>query len=339
MAKVNRQMLILYALLTLGQMHAHPSWGIVVDDNHNIYFADLFHHGVGSVWKLTANGELQLLLRDFHAHNVNLDADGNLITANGEGLQYMVRISPAGHQDTLIQSNDYREFNGGNAAITPRGQIFFGAEKYLWRINEIQQKEKIGDFEFGWNQTVFADRDGNYYGPDIGGGIGRVIKINPDGMATVFADELITKFDRPWDPHFEVLLGMAEGCGGAIYIAEVAGKRIIRMTDHGEAETYYTAEGYWVPSGLTFHECDAYILEFEDHQGYHGPRIVRLTAEGGKSVVFDYDTYQRGQFPGIPAQEPRHRGDWLAIFGMAGMAILILTLVRYSRRRVIPRIR
>lgn len=39
-------------------MNAHPAWGILVDKDRNIYFADIAHKGMGYVRKLTNKGEL-----------------------------------------------------------------------------------------------------------------------------------------------------------------------------------------------------------------------------------------------------------------------------------------
>ena len=44
--------LVLIAANYYSLLMAHPSWGIVVDSEENIYFADIFHNGRGSIWKL-----------------------------------------------------------------------------------------------------------------------------------------------------------------------------------------------------------------------------------------------------------------------------------------------
>lgn len=296
-----KYILILTFLLSISQItNAHPSWGIVVDKNKNIYFADIAHNGMGSVWKLTNKGKLELLFENFHAHNVSLDTDGNLITAHGENNHTMVRLNTNGTIDTLYHRLNHKEFNGGNCTYTPFGEIVFASENYLWRVNKYGDKEKISKYEFGWNQTLYADEDGNYYAPDIGDGIGKLIQINSNGIATVIAQNLITKSNRPYDKHADILMGITRGCDGNIYIAELAGQRIIKIKGLGKTETFYTSSGDWTPTGIDFFLGDAYILEYKEKNGHKGPRIIKIDESGNKTELFNYDTYEKEGFYHLP---------------------------------------
>ena len=130
---------IIFMMLTFNfsYLSAHPSWGIVVGKNRTVYFADLFHNERGSVWKLSKDGHLELLLSDFHAHNVSLDASGNLVTAHGEGDHTMIRIKTDGSMDTLYHTLDHNQFFGGNCTFSIQGEIIFGIEKFIWKIKFI----------------------------------------------------------------------------------------------------------------------------------------------------------------------------------------------------------
>lgn len=327
--------LVFTALIISFQLAAHPSWGIVVDKKRNIYFADITHNGRGSVWKVTNEGELILLLQDFHAHNVNLDSEGNIVTAHGEmDEHYMVRLKKDGSIDTLVNANDYTIFNGGNSFYTPKGEIIFQAENYFWRLNEKGIREKISDHKFEWNQTIFTDSKGNYYGPDIGDGKGQLVKIDPEGNATVIAENLITKFDdRTYDKHNDVLMGITEGCEGNIYIAELAGQRVIKVMEDGSTETYYKSEGNWEPSGLDFFAGDAYVLEYEDHHGLHGPQIVKIDEAGKKEIIFNYDQYQKESTESVPTIENNssNRPIWMYLLSGALIILIVYWLIRNRR--------
>ena len=289
--------LVLCTFLFLFPSLAHPPWGIVVDQHRNIYFADIMHNGMGTVWKLTHKGELIPLLRDFHAHNVSLDTNGNLITAHGENNHTLIRMHPQGQMDTLMHEEDYTEFNGGNCTWTPLGEIVFGAKKHLWRINEKGKREQLSNYTFAWNQTVFADGQGNYYGPDIGDSLGTLIKINPSGKAEVLATNLITKLTRPYQPHNDILMGMTEGCDGHLYIAEMAGQRIIKLLGDQQTETFYQSESHWFPTAIDFFAGDAYILEFKSKGGHEGPQVIKVDEAGNKSILFNYDQHKKGMAP------------------------------------------
>ena len=185
---MNKFILIVLCFCFAIGMEAHPSWGIIVDKNRNIYFADISHNQRGSLWKLHANGTL----------------------------------------DTLYHSLDFNQFFGGNATYAPNGKIYFGIKKH-----------KVSNKKLEWNQTIYADEEENIFVPDIGVGNGILVKIDKFGKAETIATNLISRLDRPKDKHNDVLLGTTKGCDGQIYIAEVAGQRIIKILDNGKTQTFY----------------------------------------------------------------------------------------------------
>lgn len=299
-------LLIVTCTLASNMVSAHPSWGIVVDKNRDIYFADIMHHDRGSVWKLSHDGELELLFKDFHAHNVSLDRNFNLVTAYGEmDTHYMVRLNSDGSIDTLSYANDYTLFNGGCCTYSSKGEIIFNANHFLWRLTKKGEKEKISDHHFEWTQTVYADDEGNYYAPDIGDGKGKLIRIDSNGVAQIIARNLITKSSKPYDKHADVLMGITKGCDGHMYIAELAGKRIIRIVNDSTVETFYTSSGGWVPTGIDFFSGDAYILEYN---GQEGPRIIKVDESGNKTQLFNYDDHHNE--PARPSQHPTQEKRW-----------------------------
>jgi sugar lactone lactonase YvrE len=276
-----------------------------------------------------------LLLSDFHAHNVSLDTDGNLVTAHGEGHHTMVRVAGNKVTDTLFTSLSFEEFNGGNCTYTSNGDIIFGIEHFLWRIDKDGKKSKLSDFRFEWNQTVFSDTEGNYYAPDIGRDHGAVIKIDPEGNGRVIATNLISNLDREYDKHNDVLLGIGKDTSGWLYIAETAGKRIIKFNEEGEQHTFYTSERDWFPNGITFFNGDAYILEVKMDNGYEGPRIKRISSDGASEVIFNYDTYKNPEstISNNKEEEDNVNLIWLYI-GLIGIVVVALVIYRKLRAPV-----
>lgn len=323
--KTLKYILTLVVHLVISQnIDAHPSWGIVVDKNKNIYFADIAHNGMGSVWKLTNKGELKLLLSDFHAHNVSLDKYGNLITAHGESPHTLVRIRQNGNIDTLYQTNDYKEFFGGNSTWSARnGKIVYGLRehKYLREIDQNGSQKNIGDYEFIWNQSVYVAPDGTIYATEIGRDNGCVVKIDTNGTASFIAKNLITKLDREKDIHNDILLGITEGCDGNIYVAETAGRRVVKIINNGDIETFYKSENNWTPTAIDFFSGDAFILEYKDGSQDTGPRIIRIDESGLRSVIFNYDTYEKGEI--IPTNQGNNMFWWIGVLAIIAMSITI----------------
>ncbi|MBT8263212.1 MAG: hypothetical protein KJO05_10345 [Bacteroidia bacterium] len=334
--KILLRILFLIIFFITGSMtlNAHPAWGIVIDAEANIYFADIFHNGRGSVWKLHKNGTLELLLKDFHSHNVSLDHDGNLVTAHGEQHHTMVRLLGNKVSDTIYTSENFEEFNGGNCTYTIDGDIIFGISNYLWRIDKDGTKSKLSDFRFEWNQTIFSDGEGNYYAPDIGRDNGAVIKIDKLGNSMVVATNLISRLDREYDRHNDVLLGIGKDDQGSLYIAETAGKRIIKFSETGEKETFYTSGGDWFPNGITFYSGEAYILEVKMDNGYEGPRITKLLKDGTSEVIFNYDTHKNPVTSG--SSKNRDEEELNLIWFYLGLALIIIVVLLLYRRLNIP---
>ena len=329
---MNRLGLLLCLILLSGNLSSHPSWGLERDSEGNLYFADIMHNERGSVWKLTPDGELKLLLSDFHAHNVSLDGLGNLISAHGEEHHTMVRLNRDGSIDTLISRNDERQFFGGNCTFAPWGEIIFCIEGYIWRVDQDGNREKVNNHKLGWNQCLMADRDGYIYAPDIANGRGELWKLGIRGGEQLIATDLITKFeDREYDRHNDVLLGMAQDQNRNTYICEKAGQRVIKIGLEGATETFYIANGNWFPTGLCFANGTAYILEYEEGGNHGGPRITRRNANGSSDIIFDYNAYQEpAKSEGGIVENPRLKNPgWpVVLLFISGIVLVVFVLTK-----------
>ena len=64
--------------------------------------------------------------------------------------------------------------------------------------------------------------------------------------------------------------------------------------DNQKTETFYTSSDGWFPTGVDFFSGNAYILEYKSKSGHEGPRIVKIDESGVKTILFNYDNYQKG---------------------------------------------
>ena len=325
--------LIFIGVFIIQTSNAHPAWGIVVDKYKNIYFADIGHNGMGSVWKLTNKGKLKLLLQNFHAHNVSLDKENNLITAHGETPHTLVRVRQNGMIDTLYHTIDYKEFFGGNCAWSANnGKVIYGLRehKYLRELDTNGTQKNIGDYEFKWNQSIYVSPDGTIYATEIGVDNGCIVKIDTNGVSSFIATNLISKLDREKDEHNDILLGITEGCDGNIYVAETAGKRIIKILSNQQDETFYKSEDEWTPTAIDFFSEDAYILELKEKGKEKGPRIMKIDESGNKTILFNYDTYQENKV--TPTTIQNNNWFWW-MFVLVGIGILTL-MFKFRKRKI-----
>lgn len=278
--------LVLFCEIT----HAHPSYGIVVDKFKNIYFADLEHNGDGTVWKLSKDGELTAIFKDFHCHNIMLDKDHNLMAEvvvqsgkerDGKDFQgYIIRYNRNGSIDTLNYQSGYRAMSGNT---------FFEEDGYIWKIDTKGVKSKHSNHKFEWVQSIYVDNDDTAYLPDKGKGNGILIKLDKNGNSSIIARDLISHLDRPRDIHQDCILGMTIGCDGSVYLAETAGQRIIKILDNQKIETFYKSADNWYPSGVDFFAGDAYILEYKKNGNSKGPRIIKVDEKGNSSIIYSFD--------------------------------------------------
>ena len=277
---------VLWLLILLSpQVFGHPAWGLVGDDNGNLFFADIFSNGRGTVWQYTASGELVALLKNYHAHNVNLDSKGRVLTAHGEGVHKLTRLDMRSMtREVLVETSDEEAFFGGNAAVTPTGRIYFGIRKFIWEYKEGEAPRRRSKHMLEWNQAIFVDGDERIYVPDIGVGDGSVFEIDKNGRARLIADRLRSDAGRPRDRHNDVLLGMAKDSEGRLYVAETAGRRIARI-ENGKVNTFYRSRDGWTPRAITFSRGLAFVLEYGRFDGDYDFRIVRIGESGPSELI------------------------------------------------------
>ncbi|NNF34128.1 MAG: hypothetical protein HKN68_08470 [Saprospiraceae bacterium] len=281
--------LLLLIIVVLNQIvSAHPAYGIVMDHQGNLYFTDIMHNGRGTLWKLDKNKKLTAVLKNFHAHNVNVDSGGNIYSAHGEDTHTLIRIAASGSIDTLIMTEDMTEFFGGSCTVSPDGQIYFGIDKKVWLWTP-EGNRAINAQDLKWNQGFYVDENETIYATDIGRGAGgSLVEIRKDGTSHIIAEHLIDVGDRDFDPTSEVLLGVNKDEEGNLYVADLGGKRIAQITPEGIVKTHYQSGSDWNPSGIFINEGEEYILEIgNDGQG---PRIIKKVGSTTE-VYFDYATH------------------------------------------------
>jgi hypothetical protein len=109
------------------------------------------------------------------------------------------------------------------------------------------------------------------------------------GPAELLAADLL-EAEKP-DHTYQVLLGITKGCDGKMYIAETAGRRIVKIEEDRSTSTFYRSQEGWSPTGIDFFAGDAYILEFHKNHSEAGPRIVKVDESGKITELFNYNTY------------------------------------------------
>jgi len=281
-------------------LHAHPSWGIAISANGDIYFADVLHNGVGTVWKLDQQGNVSTVLTDFHAHNLQLDKEGNLWVSEdrwiqgeieGEGQQTFLKIGPDGKKETLIFTEDRDEFFGGGAVPGFNNDAYFGLNNKIFRKPFEGNTSLLIDHEFDRLVTLYTDKYNNLWITDKSYKNGTLFKWNTTNGLIEYAAQLLPKSpDNPifTEDRFQLLFGIKVDGLGNVYVCENADRKVLKINQESEVTTFYQSAENWYPAGIAFYKNSAYILEYGYDRKHLGPRIIRLDADQSKTVLFHH---------------------------------------------------
>jgi hypothetical protein len=290
---VARTWLILGVLIgCASQAKAHPSAGIVVDQDGNVYFCDNGGDG-GPLWKIDAAGKLSRA-HDHGWHWLALDEKGGFqakdlktwwdqrITMN------FSRVPLAGGKRALLQAD------GAPFVIARDGNLYWGNLdlKKLTPAGEVttfadQHKDSID--ELGGIKGFAAGPDGSLYASCPSA----ILRFGQDGrFEIVFHRIMVGDADWDWpagvpDEYKPYLRGLAVNSGGTVYAAATGARKVVRVTPQGNkvhVDVVMKAEKPWSPTGVAVYGDDVYVLEYtnpnsEIHDEWM-PRVRKLARDG-----------------------------------------------------------
>ena len=268
---------------------AHPSWGIVVDDNGCIYFADVMHNGDGTLWRIDPEThELEAVFKNFHAHQIYMDAHQNIFAGvaiwrtgeiEGEGHNYLFKYeTKTKTMDTLLFTDDWDEYHGQNFALSiDWNSIYFTMDKQIHMKPLNGETSPLIDHIFGHVDTMITDKDGVLWITDSQANNGTLYQWSSDKGLVTYAQDLMPQ--NPKDPLFEekrhqTFYGIGFSHEGFPLLTENASRSIHEVAENGSSKVVYHSEAYWSPSGVYFKNDHYYIIETGYHRGHLGPRIV-----------------------------------------------------------------
>ena len=94
---------------------AHPSSGIVVDRQGQVFFQDIVG---GAIWKIDAQGKLTKYYDKLGGHWMALDGEGSFSRAD---LKLVKRITPSGAKPTLLVAD-----GGAPIVVNSDGNLYYG---------------------------------------------------------------------------------------------------------------------------------------------------------------------------------------------------------------------
>ena len=271
---------------------AHPSSGIVVDQQGQVYFQD----AVGrAIWKIDAQGKLTKYYDKLGGHWMALDVEGSFSRAR---IPHFERITPDGEKPALVVAD-----GGSPIAVSRDGNLYylcgFSRKEPMdpggSLIGRMSPEGKLTVLAPGLKETVeklngitglAAGPDGRLYAAFRSA----VLKIGPDGTSSTLVHPVVVAdcdVDFPdGNPNLPLpaLRGLAVDSDGTVYAAAVGCHRVVRITRDGKVEVVLKAERPWSPTGVALHGGDVYVLEYTNANGGPAdgwtPRVRKLARDG-----------------------------------------------------------
>lgn len=288
-----KKILIFLLLITLSL--AHPSWGIVITKNGDIYFVDILRKN-GAMWKLDKDGKLSTILENFHAHSLTLDIHGNLWAGDaqwireGQERHTLVKFTTNLTKETILVNSDYDVFNATSFAVNSKADIFFSINGHVSKYRENDIGEIIIDHKFKRIMNIFSDQKDNLWIADNNKDNGSIYKFTSEGKLIHFAKNILPL--EPRDPifpekHVQIILGMYSDGTNSVYVSNNSSRSVDLFSENGKRQRIHKSEDKWYPVGLTKFGNEFYIMECGYDRKHFGPRIIKISSDKSKKILVD----------------------------------------------------
>ncbi len=269
---------------------AHPSSGIVVDQQGRVFFQDTVGR---AIWKIDPQGKLTKYYDKLGGHWMALDGKGVFSRAD---LKLVERITPFGEKPALVVAD-----GGAPIVVNPDGYLYYGhallgggsvavgltrvspgGEQALFSPDLKRTLEKMDDGVLG---LASGPNDSIYVST-----WNAILRVNQDGTVTTVVQPVVVN-DCDEDPadhkpsnRLPYLRGLAVDARGTVYAAATSCHRLLKIAPDGKVESVLKAERPWSPTGVAVHGGDMYVLEYTNANGGRDegwlPRVRRLGHDG-----------------------------------------------------------
>jgi len=239
------------------EAYGHPSAGIVVDQEGQIYFSDLDR----GVLKISADGATTTVLSKDGQHWLALDPMGSFarteFAQSPHWPRWFKRRTPAGARPAIIGDG------GSPIAVGPDGNLFFVCNDeqlipggLLLGMLTPDGKETLLNPAFRQQSAELGGIKGLAVGPDgffYAAYPKAILKFTTKGAeTTVLNPVLATDCEEPpaGADGCPALRGLAVVENGVVYVASTGCRSVIKITPPGRVETAMKAESPWSPTGV-----------------------------------------------------------------------------------------
>ncbi len=275
----------LFYIVSLTLANAHPGIGIVMDSKGNVYYTDLVH-----VWKISTSGDLSVVVRNVHTHELYMDEKDNLF---GEHEWYEGEVTDTWgnyvwcfSSDGIFEKTipDVEGFLDNNTLVRDREGNSYWSQKS--GDHEILKKQTLGgesclvtEHQFDDIRWMhFSNHDNNLYVVDHL----KLKKITSSGELTIIADNLKegNSLFGVADRHY--VFGTWTDTKNNAYVAVYGAGKVKRISPKGNITTVFKSGVFWAPcGGLVTADGTHWIIEFSKR---NKTRVRKISPDGKESV-------------------------------------------------------
>jgi SMP-30/Gluconolactonase/LRE-like region len=278
--------------------NSHPSSGIVVDEQGQVFFSDLSR----GVVKIGTDGETTVLSKEGQ-HWLALDSHGSFSRVRFDQSphwpRWFKRRTAMGARPAIIGDG------GSPLAIGRDGNLYYVCNPehlipggLLIAKLTPDGKESLLNAAFRRESDELGGIKGLAIGPDdslYAAFPKAVLKFSLDGTGTTVLNPVVVvdceKQPPPGADAPPSLRGLAVDANGIVYVAATGCRCIIKIARDGAVETVLRAESPWSPTGVALARGEIFALEYnviDDAAHDYLPRIRKLTNDGNVKTLVTF---------------------------------------------------
>jgi sugar lactone lactonase YvrE len=282
---------------------AHPSSGIVVDQQGNVFFSDIDR----GVLKIDAHGTVTTIFPREGGHWLALDSNGSFSKVDFEKSshwpRWFKRRTAIGVRPTLLSDG------GSPLVVAPNGNLYYVCNDdqmipgglIIARLTP-DGKQTLLNSAFRHTSDELGGIKGLAVGP--GGSLyasypKAILKFALDGKVTTLLNPVVVA-DCDKEPSSTgdapSLRGLAVDARGTVYAAATGCRCVLKITPDGHVETAIKAQAPWSPTGVALRGDDLFILEYNvinDAAHKYVPRVRRLGHDGKVATLATFAPEKR----------------------------------------------
>jgi hypothetical protein len=274
----------------------HPSSGIVVDKEGNVFFSDLSR----GLLKIDPQGKVTTVSSE-GGHWLALDTNGSFskvdFQKSAHWPRWFKRRSPDGERPALIT-------DGGSPLVVANGSLYFICDERM-----IPAGQQIGRLTPDGHETLVNPALGRIAsemggikglatGPDGSFFISypkAVVRVARDGTFTTLLNPVVAPDCDKHPPSIQdapSLRGLVVDAHGVVYVAATGCRCVIKITPDAKVATVVKAESPWSPCGVALRGENLYVLEHvspnsDAHEDWP-PRVRKVSADGKVTTLVTF---------------------------------------------------